>query len=77
MISLLDCTLRDGGDINNWNFGKKQIDGIVEKLNKTNVEIVELGFLRDEEYCEDRVIFNSIDILLSTLNLKKQMCSMR
>lgn len=27
-ISLLDCTLRDGGYINNWNFGEKIIKSV-------------------------------------------------
>lgn len=25
-ITLLDCTLRDGGYVNNWNFGKGKIE---------------------------------------------------
>ena len=32
MIKLLDCTLRDGGYINNWQFGRKEINRIASCL---------------------------------------------
>ncbi len=28
-IKILDCTLRDGGYVNDWNFGKENIEGII------------------------------------------------
>lgn len=31
-ISLLDCTLRDGGYINDWKFGEKAIHEITKNL---------------------------------------------
>lgn len=45
-ISLLDCTLRDGGYVNEWNFGKNNIKNIVRALTRAGVDIVEVGFLR-------------------------------
>ncbi len=60
-IALLDCTLRDGGYVNNWLFGKKSIENIVRLLEKSNIEIIELGFLRNEEQNPDRTIFSSIE----------------
>ena len=42
---ILDCTLRDGGYINDWRFGKKTIVSILEKLEKANIDIIECGFL--------------------------------
>lgn len=59
-IKLLDCTLRDGGYINDWNFGKAAIVDIKEELEKSNTEIIELGFIRDEFENEDRSIFTDI-----------------
>ena len=44
-IEILDCTLRDGGYINNWNFGKKNIDMIFENLISSNVDYIELGYI--------------------------------
>ncbi|MCI8307285.1 MAG: hypothetical protein HFH14_04475 [Lachnospiraceae bacterium] len=59
-ISILDCTLRDGGYVNDWSFGGKAISDILHKLCRTNVDILEVGFLRDEPYISDRVVFNSM-----------------
>ena len=47
-IKVLDCTLRDGGYINNWNFGYKNIKEIISSLNESNIDIIECGFIRDE-----------------------------
>lgn len=60
-IKLLDCTLRDGGHDIDCRFGKKVIRNIVEKLVQSNVEIVELGFLKKEVYSEDATIYNSVE----------------
>ena len=46
-ISILDCTLRDGGYINDWNFGYKNIKRIISNLNDANIDIIECGFLRN------------------------------
>ena len=70
-IRLLDCTLRDGGYINDWKFGKTAIKEIKTELEKSGVDIVELGFLRDEAENEDRTVFNNIDDV-KTLIGKKQ-----
>lgn len=41
---LIDCTLRDGGNLNNWNFSPIQVENIVNLLDKTGVDIVEVGY---------------------------------
>ena len=46
-IRLLDCTLRDGGYVNDWNFGNSTITGIFDRLNEAHVDIIEIGFLDD------------------------------
>ena len=71
MIKLLDCTLRDGGYINDWEFGKEQILDITEKLEDSNVDILEIGFLRPESYDENRTIFNNIEQFKSIVKNKK------
>lgn len=45
MIHLLDCTLRDGGYINDWNFGHDNLVSIFERIVGAGVEMVEIGFL--------------------------------
>lgn len=44
-IKLLDCTLRDGGYINDWEFGHDNIVAIFERLISAKLDIVEIGFL--------------------------------
>lgn len=59
-FKLLDCTLRDGGYINNWNFGYKTIRSIIQKLVETEVDYIEIGFLRNCIYDENATLFNNI-----------------
>ena len=59
-IELLDCTLRDGGYINNWEFGEKIIKDVTKEINQSGVGIVEIGFLRDEETTNDRAVWNNL-----------------
>lgn len=70
-IKLLDCTLRDGGYINNWVFGKTAINDIKNKLEQSNVDIIELGFLRDDAPNADRTVFNSIDTVKKLIGQKQ------
>lgn len=43
-VKVLDCTLRDGGYVNNWEFGKNT-ERIVESLYHSGIDIIECGFL--------------------------------
>lgn len=47
--NLLDCTLRDGGYINNWEFGLKTTRSILTKLVASGVEYVECGYLSEKK----------------------------
>lgn len=44
-ISVLDCTLRDGGYCNQWKFGKHNITRIINGLIEADIDIIECGFL--------------------------------
>lgn len=44
-IRLLDCTLRDGGYINDWRFGHDTLVSVFERLVDANLDIIEIGFL--------------------------------
>lgn len=46
-ISLLDCTLRDGGYVNDWNFGRGTSLSIINRLIESGVDFIEVGFLDD------------------------------
>lgn len=55
---LLDCTLRDGGYINDWEFGHDNLISIFERLTDAGVDIIELGFIDDRRpYDHNRSIF--------------------
>lgn len=51
-VVLLDCTLRDGGYYNNWDFSKELIDTYLKAMQASGVDIVELGLrsLRNEGF---------------------------
>ncbi len=46
-IKLLDCTLRDGGYVNDWEFGSDTISATFDRLCEADIDIIELGFLDD------------------------------
>lgn len=74
-IQLLDCTLRDGGYVNDWNFGYRSIKEIIKMLVKARVDIVEVGFLRlpkDYEPSQDISRWPSMEQLVKVLPRKKE-----
>lgn len=72
---LLDCTLRDGGYINNWDFGYESIRSISEKLYKAGTDYIECGYLSDQEPANiNRTQFNNMNMLEKVL---PENCDMR
>ena len=59
-IITLDCTLREGGYLNNWTFGEDFIRNFVETIQKSGVEYIEVGFLKDGIFSTDQTLFNEI-----------------
>lgn len=63
-IMLLDCTLRDGGYVNDWKWGYSRAKDIIRALTRANVDVVEVGFLRNVEgYNPDITVCNRIEEL--------------
>ncbi len=62
-INILDCTLRDGGYINNWNFGKAVIKDIFKNLSNSNIDIIECGFIRNVEYDPNSSVYPNMSIV--------------
>lgn len=56
-LKVMDCTLRDGGYINDWRFGNKAIREIIRKIVLSGIEYVEIGFLRDQLYDGNQSVF--------------------
>ncbi len=60
-VFLLDCTLRDGGYVNNWQFGEATIKGFGKKIAQTGIEIYEIGFIKGDRYDRNRAVFPDIE----------------
>ncbi|QAT41922.1 aldolase catalytic domain-containing protein [Aminipila luticellarii] len=71
-IRILDCTLRDGGYINHWNFGRDTIQEIISNLTVSGIEIIECGFLRDVPYQEDVAVFSCVSQITPFIASKKE-----
>lgn len=63
-LSVLDVTLRDGGCVNNFNFGQRNMDQILAALEQSDVDYIELGYIDQNkgsqqgrtQYCNEQVI---------------------
>lgn len=61
-IQLLDCTLRDGGYVNDWKFGHDNLISILERTVTSGTDIIEIGFLDDRRpFDMDRSIMPDTD----------------
>lgn len=61
-IKLLDCTLRDGGYVNDWKFGHNNLISIFERLVDSGMDMIEIGFLDDRRPFDiDRSIMPNTD----------------
>jgi 3-deoxy-manno-octulosonate cytidylyltransferase (CMP-KDO synthetase) len=70
-ISLLDCTIRDGGYYTNWNFNSNMVKDLINSLNDSNVDVIELGYkspLKGGKFrkCNDRFIWEILEYRLPT-----------
>jgi 4-hydroxy 2-oxovalerate aldolase len=74
-IEVLDCTLRDGGYVNDFQFGRNTIQKIIHQLTDANIDIIECGFLENCIYDENKTIFNRVEDIkpFIPLNRKKSM----
>ena len=69
-VYLLDCTLRDGGYINDWNFGEETIKGFGRKIAKTGIEIFEVGFIKGDTYNPSKSVFPDIQSIAPMIQPK-------
>lgn len=62
-VRVLDCTLRDGGRIIDCAFKDQEIKEISNRLTDANIDIIEVGFLRDwrnVKYCGNSTFFTDV-----------------
>ncbi len=69
-IVLLDCTLRDGGYVNDWKFGEEAIKGVSKKIAQAGIEVFEIGFIKETEYSRDRAVFPDVDSISKMISPK-------
>ena len=63
-IRILDCTLRDGGYINNWKFGYENIKDTVQRLIQAGIDIIEAGYLSSKgDFSADESQYSSVDAI--------------
>lgn len=60
MIKVLDCTLRDGGYINQWAYGEDVARGIMTGVAASGVEYIEIGFLCNTKDDESTTIYTTV-----------------
>ena len=60
-IKILDCTLRDGGYIIDWNFGKINITSVLDNLCHAGIDFIEGGFLKEKGNTKDNTFWSSVE----------------
>ncbi len=73
-VKILDCTLRDGGRIIDCAFSNSQIKDIAYRLADANIDIIEVGFLRDAakvHYQGNSTFFTDVDQIRPFVNRKR------
>jgi len=70
-IRLLDCTLREA-PLDDLMWGEKSIKKMISGLEKANVDLIEVGFLKDNEYKPGSTIFHRVEDIEPYLVNKKE-----
>ena len=68
-LTILDCTLRDGGYYNNWDFEHELVEVYLRSMEKASIDVVEIGFRSPPVTSFMGPYFYSTDEYLSTLPL--------
>ncbi len=71
ILNLLDCTLRDGGYYNNWDFSPILINKYLSAVSKAGVDVVEIGFRSFNNKENLGACAYSKDSFIDTINLPK------
>lgn len=58
-VQLLDCTLRDGAYIVDAAFGTPAMKGIIRKMQESNVDIIECGWLKDKRHTAGTTFYHT------------------
>lgn len=70
-IKIIDCTLRDGGYYNNWDFEPSTVQKYLNAISRSGVDVVEIGFRFQPGNAFYGAFAYSTDDYLSGLNIPK------
>jgi len=71
-VHVLDCTLRDGGYCNQWNFGFENTKKITTGLIEANIDIIECGFLTNRVVYDPEVTkFTTVEELAAVIPVNR------
>ena len=56
MRPILDCTLRDGGYYNRWDFSENLVSEYLNSMRSCSIDYVELGFRSLNRPCSDILV---------------------
>ena len=68
-MKILDCTIRDGGYVNNWDFDIRFVGKLAQALQAANVDYIELGFVDPRQTPKDKDFSNLSE---ETINIIKE-----
>jgi 4-hydroxy 2-oxovalerate aldolase len=72
-INILDCTLRDGGYYNNWEFSTNLINSYLNSIYKSGVDYAEIGFRSFQDSSYKGPCAYSSDFFLKNLNIPEKL----
>lgn len=67
--SILDCTLRDGGYYNNWDFSPEVVKAYLDAMAQANIDYVELGLRNFPKSGFDGPFAYTTEVFIKSLNL--------
>lgn len=74
-ITLLDCTLRDGGYVNNWEFDTDTALAVMEGLYDSGVRCIEIGIMGVGAKAGTQTKFNNFGEMEPLLERRREGCS--
>jgi 4-hydroxy 2-oxovalerate aldolase len=68
-MSILDCTLRDGGYINNWRFNHDFLTKHKKCMNDIGVKYVEIGFINKQKIYRQEIVGRPRNLTIDHIQL--------
>jgi 4-hydroxy 2-oxovalerate aldolase len=68
-IKILDCTLRDGGYYNNWDFDHELVELYLKSMEEASIDVIEIGFRSPPKHSFMGPYVYSLDSHLESLPL--------